>query len=177
MYWRSLPFSFYITIGGARGGVVFVDGKMPLFFRGGSIIIGRRLLFKSRRVRSEFGATKGGSLLVGNRVFINQGCKIVAQKAITIGDDCLIGDFTSILDSNEHEVEPNAGVRMEPVMIERNVWIGRNCLVLPGTVIGENSVIAAGSIVTRSIPPNSVAAGNPAAVIRNITCETGWVRH
>jgi maltose O-acetyltransferase len=68
-------------------------------------------------------------------------------------------------------------VRKEPVMIERNVWIGRNCLVLPGTVIGENSVIAAGSIVTRSIPPNSVAAGNPATVIRTITCETGWVRH
>jgi acetyltransferase-like isoleucine patch superfamily enzyme len=175
-YWRSLPFSLYITIAGAHTSVVFLEGKSPLFCRAGRVTIGRRLLFKSRQVRSEFGATKGGYLLIGNRVFINQGCKIVAQKFISIGDDCLIGDFTSILDSNEHEVSPMSGVRKEPVTIGRNVWIGRNCILLPGTDIGENSVIAAGSIVTQSIPPNCLAAGNPARVIREIVVPPGWVR-
>jgi acetyltransferase-like isoleucine patch superfamily enzyme len=176
IYWRSLPFTLYIAAAGAHTGVVFLEGKVPLFFRGGEVTIGRRVAFKSRQVRSDFGATKGGHLTIGNHVFINQGCKIVAQKFISIGDDCLIGDFTSILDSNEHKVDPNGGVRKEPVTIGRNVWIGRNCLVLPGTDIGENSVIAAGSIVTRSIPPNSVAAGNPAKVIRSIAEQPGWVR-
>jgi acetyltransferase-like isoleucine patch superfamily enzyme len=175
-YWRSFPFNLYIAIAGARGGVVFVEGKSPLFRGGGSIVIGRRLLMRGRQVRSEFGATKGGRLLVGDRVFINQGCKIVAQKSIAIGDDCLIGDFTAIMDSDEHQIAPASPVRKEPVTIGRNVWIGRNCLVLPGTVIGENSVIAAGSIVTHSIPPNSLAAGIPARVIREIEDQPGWVR-
>jgi acetyltransferase-like isoleucine patch superfamily enzyme len=176
VYWRSLPFTLYIVSAGARTGVVFLEGKAPLFCRTGKVTIGRRLLFKSRQVRSEFGATRGGHLLIGDRVFINQGCKIVAQRSISIGDDCLIGDFTSILDSNEHEVAPTYGVRKEPVTIGRNVWIGRNCIVLPGTEVGENSVIAAGSIVTQSIPPNSLAAGVPAKVIRSLAVEPGWVR-
>jgi acetyltransferase-like isoleucine patch superfamily enzyme len=175
-YWRSLPYSLYLAVAGARTSVVFLEGKSPLYCRAGRVVIGRRLLFKTRQVRSEFGATKGGYLLIGDRVFINQGCKIVAQKFISIGDDCLIGDFTSILDSNEHEVAPNSGVRKEPVTIGRNVWIGRNSVLLPGIDIGDNSVIGAGSIVTQNIPANSLAAGNPARVIREIAVQPGWVR-
>jgi acetyltransferase-like isoleucine patch superfamily enzyme len=95
---------------------------------------------------------------------------------IVIGDDCLIGDFTAIMDCDEHRIGPGSPVRKEPVTIGRNVWIGRNCLILPGADIGENSVIAAGSVVTHSIPSNSLAAGVPARVIREIQDQPGWVR-
>jgi maltose O-acetyltransferase len=84
----------------------------------------------------------------------------------------LIGDQVTILDCDFHEISPitrmNGVGPIEPVVIGDNVWLGSRVMVLKGVTIGENSVVAAMSVVTKSIPPNSIAVGNPARVIRSI---------
>lgn len=111
-------------------------------------------------------------ITVGACTQMSNNVSIVAMGKISIGAHCLIGDMTQILDCDAHEIEPNkrgAGVGpIEPVSIGDNVWIGSRVLILRGVVIGNNSVIGAGSIVTRSIPPNSLAVGAPAKVVRQI---------
>lgn len=109
---------------------------------------------------------------IGTRTSLSNNVSIIACTAVTLGEECLLGDGVSIMDSDFHRVEP--ACRREPpendapVSIGRNVWLGSRVMVLKGVSIGDNSVIAAGSVVTRSIPANSLAAGNPARVIRPI---------
>jgi len=116
---------------------------------------------------------KGGSLYVGDNSFIGQGSIIVAKRQITIGSDCLIANNVSIRDQNHSFgvgiLTRNAGFTVKPVEIGRNVWLGSGVVVLPGVRIGDGCVVGAGSIVTKSLPPNSIAVGNPACVIRTIT--------
>jgi len=112
------------------------------------------------------------TICIGSRTMMSNNVSIIAVKSIIIGERCLIGDQTAIYDCDFHEIDPKqrtAGVgSIEPVTIGNNVWIGSRVLILRGVTIGDNSVIAAGSIVTRSIPPNSLAAGVPAKVIRSL---------
>jgi maltose O-acetyltransferase len=97
---------------------------------------------------------------------------IVAMQAITIGRNCLIGDNVMITDCDFHNIDPKTRHDQvhitKPVDVGDNVWLGSRVIVLKGVAIGRNSVIAAGSVVTRSIPPNVIAAGSPARVIRSI---------
>jgi maltose O-acetyltransferase len=172
-YWRSLPFSLFV----GHNGLLFVDGMSPVFYKEGRIDIGRRFVVRNRQTRSEIGAKENGELVIGDNVFVNQGCSIVAYHRISIGDNCLIGDFTSIMDTDSHELGPGLGVKTEAVEVGHNVYIGRNCILLPGVSVGDNSVIAAGSIVTKDVPPSCVVAGNPARQIRALPVEEGWVRH
>ena len=86
------------------------------------------------------------------------------------GDQVMIGPNVSILTSG-HPVEPSrrrSGVVAKPVVIENNVWIGAGAIILGGVTIGENSVVAAGAVVTRDVPRDTLAGGNPARVIRSI---------
>lgn len=111
-------------------------------------------------------------ITIGAHTQISNNVSIGAMGKISIGTHCLIGDMTSIIDCDFHEVDPSkrgAGIGpIEPVSIGDNVWIGGRVLILRGVSIGNNSVIGAGSIVTKSIPPNSLAVGIPAKVIRKI---------
>lgn len=115
----------------------------------------------------------GAVIDVGAHTQMSNNVTIVAMGKISIGEHCLIGDMTSIIDCDFHEIEPDirgsGGVGpIEPVSIGDNVWVGSRVMILRGVVIGNNSVIGAGSIVTKSIPPNSLAVGIPARVIREI---------
>jgi acetyltransferase-like isoleucine patch superfamily enzyme len=120
----------------------------------------------------------GGSIVIGIGVGLN-GTTITSRKRIEIGDGTMIAPNTIIVDTDFHLPWP-VEKRWHPspedrdktdasIQVGKNVWIGMNCLVLKGVTIGENSVIAAGSIVTRSLPPNCLAAGNPAVVIKMFT--------
>jgi len=111
---------------------------------------------------------RDAKLTLGDKVFLNQGVRIACTNEITIGDNALIGDETVILDSDYHGVA-EAQTKSAPVHIDRDVWLGTRVIVLRGVTIGEGSVVGAGSVVTRSIPPRSFAAGVPARVIRNLT--------
>ena len=108
---------------------------------------------------------------LGNRVSINQNCTFLAHARITVGDNTLIGPNVTIITVNhDYRLE---GVLVQtahsllPVNIGENVWIGANVVVLPGVTIGNNAVIAAGSIVTKDISEGVIVGGNPAKLIKN----------
>ncbi len=117
-----------------------------------------------------FYTTGGVDIRVGRNVFINQNCTFHDLGGIFIADDVLIGPNVSIITSG-HPVEPSqrrACVIARPVVIERNVWIAAGATIIGGVTVGENAVVAAGSVVTRDVPPNRLVAGNPASVIRAV---------
>ncbi|MBM6699438.1 sugar O-acetyltransferase [Bifidobacterium pullorum subsp. saeculare] len=118
---------------------------------------------------------------IGDRVFANFNFTVLDCAPVTIGDDVLFGPNVSLLppmhplrwqDRNVREREDGSTYDYEygkPIVIGSNCWFGGNVTVLGGVTIGEGCVIGAGAVVTRDIPPNSVAVGNPARVIRTIT--------
>jgi maltose O-acetyltransferase len=113
----------------------------------------------------------GYRIRVGARTFVNYGLVALDVASIEIGDDVQIGPNVQLL-TPTHPLEPDARrakwEAAEPIAIEGNVWLGGGVIVLPGVMIGENTVVGAGSIVTKDLPPNVVAAGNPARVVRSI---------
>ena len=114
----------------------------------------------------------GKNITLGKNVFLNSGCHFQDQGGIEIGDHTLIGHCV-VLTTLNHDIAPkNRGtVIPKPIKIGKNVWIGSNVTVLPGVTIGENSVIAAGAVVTKDVPANTVVGGVPAKVIRSFTEE------
>ena len=111
----------------------------------------------------------GKNIHIGNGVFINSGCKFQDQGGIYIGDGALIGHNTVLATLNHGMLPEERGDLIpRPIHIGKNVWIGSNSTILPGVTIGDNAVIGAGSIVTKDIPADMIAVGNPAKVIRSI---------
>lgn len=119
-----------------------------------------------------FRANWGGkNLHLGNNVYINFNLTIVDDGQIYIGNKVMIGPNVTIATAN-HPLEPELREKQLQynldVHIEDNVWIGANAVIVPGVTIGKNSVIGAGSVVTKDIPENSVAVGNPCKVIKKL---------
>jgi acetyltransferase-like isoleucine patch superfamily enzyme len=115
----------------------------------------------------------GKNIRIGARVFINQNCTIYALAEVTIGNDVMIGPNVSLITS-EHPVAPSqrrAYLLGRPITIENGVWIAAGAIVIGGVTIGENSVVAAGSVVTHDVAANTLVGGNPARVIRSIEGE------
>ena len=112
-----------------------------------------------------------GRLVLGDDVDLGRGVMITTTGGVTIGDRALIGYDSKILSAN-HVVPRGrgrvftSGHTFAPVIIERDTWLGANVVVLPGVTIGEGAIVAAGAVVTKSIPPFTIAAGVPAVVIR-----------
>jgi len=122
------------------------------------------------RLIPPFYTAYGFEIRVGQRVFINQNCTLYDLAEITIGDDVLIGPNVSLI-TEGHPVAPSqrrAYVVAKPIVIERNVWIAAGATIIGGVTVGENSVVAAGSVVTKDVPPNTLVGGNPARIIRSI---------
>lgn len=118
--------------------------------------------------RCEFGF----NISIGDNFYANFDCIMLDGNRIDIGNNVYIGPRTSIFTANHaiNSEERNAGgCYARPVTIKNSVWIGGNVTILPGTTIGMNSIIGAGSVVTHSIPANVIAAGIPCKVIRTIT--------
>ena len=112
----------------------------------------------------------GDEIRVGRNVFVNQNCTFYDLGGLDIRDDVLIGPNVSIITA-VHPLEPSkrrAATIGKPIVIEKNVWIAAGATIIGGVTVGENSVVAAGSVVTRDVPPNTLVGGNPARVIRSI---------
>src|ERR1700677_1594997 len=117
-----------------------------------------------------FYTTGGDEIRVGHNVFVNQNCTFYDLDRLDIADDVMIGPNVSIITSG-HPLEPSqrrAATIGKPIVIERNVWIAAGATIIGGVTVGENSVVAAGSVVTRDVPANTLVGGNPARVIRSI---------
>lgn len=117
-----------------------------------------------------FFTTGGLDISVGRNVFVNQNCTFYDLGGLDIADDVMIGPNVSIITSG-HPIEPSRRrdfVVAKPIAIGRNVWIAAGATIIGGVTVGENSVVAAGSVVTRDVPPNTLVGGNPAKVIRSI---------
>lgn len=146
-----------------EGEVILSDG-IHLGFHGAPRIGSGEILLQAR--------DKEAKILIGAGTATSNNVSMIAMESIRLGKDCRIGDMTMILDCDFHEVDPvtrNEGPgTTAPVALGDNVWIGSRVIILKGVTIGDNSVIAAGSVVTKSIPANTVAAGIPAKVIREL---------
>lgn len=111
----------------------------------------------------------GKNLHIGKNVFINSACQFQDQGGIMIGDNCHIGPKTVIATINHGlKAKDRLILYLDPVVLEENVWTGANVVILPGVTVGKNSVIAAGAVVREDVPPNTVVAGVPAKVIKEI---------
>ncbi|MDE7395248.1 MAG: sugar O-acetyltransferase [Clostridiales bacterium] len=116
-----------------------------------------------------FNADYGQNIKIGKRVFINSGCCFQDQGGIEIGDDVLIGQQVVIATLN-HDLNPEqrASMMPAPVKIGNRVWVGAHATILAGVLVGDNSVIAAGAVVTKDVPANVVVAGVPAKIIKQL---------
>src|SRR5215472_6542101 len=154
----------------------FLRSKKP-----GAVVIGKHV---SCYAGCSFAIGNDGQCAVGDFTLLN-GALIMAEEKIEIGSHCLVSWNVGIADSDFHPLEPaqrlidaqalapyfknrppRPTLQTAPVIIRDNVWIGMNAVILKGVTIGENSVVAAGSVVTKSIEPNTVVAGNPAVVVK-----------
>lgn len=141
----------------------------PSIYNGGTMVIEDRVRLVSTTARLELAASKGATLRIGAGTLVNYGCSIAANSLIDIGARCNLGTHVIIMDSDYHHVElerRNERPAPMPVVIEDDVWLGARVIVLRGVRIGAGSVIGAASVVTRDIPPRSVAVGHPAKVVR-----------
>lgn len=111
----------------------------------------------------------GKNTRIGRNVFINFDCTILDLGGITIEDDVLIAPKVNLL-SEGHPISPENRQSLVPghIHIKRNAWIGANATILPGVTVGENAVVAAGAVVSKDVPDNSVVGGIPAEIIKTI---------
>lgn len=111
----------------------------------------------------------GKHITIGKNVFINFDCTFLALGGITIEDDVLIGPKVSVITEN-HPLNPEErkGLTGKPILIKKNAWIGANATILPGVTIGENAVVAAGAVVSKDVPDNTIVGGIPAKFIKNV---------
>jgi acetyltransferase-like isoleucine patch superfamily enzyme len=142
-----------------RAGILIVLGGFPLpaIENRGRIEIENCTLFSGSRLE----CWPGARISIGNGTYLNRGVEVVAAQSVTIGRDCMIARDAIIMDTDQHEL-PGSGLKAAPVTIGDRVWIGARAIVLKGVTVGSDSVIGAGSVVTRDVPAGGVVAGVPA---------------
>ncbi|WP_445632297.1 sugar O-acetyltransferase [Nostoc sp. DSM 114161] len=114
----------------------------------------------------------GSNIFAGDKLYLNYGCVILDCNTVRIGDNVLCAPYVQIYTAyhpTEPEIRLSGRELAAPINIGNNVWIGGNAIICPGVTIGDNTTIGAGSVVTKNIPENVIAAGNPCRVIRNLS--------
>ncbi len=106
---------------------------------------------------------------IGKQVFINSGCSFLDLGGITIEDQVMLAPQVKLV-TETHPLDPGTrkGLITRPILIKRNAWIGVGATILPGVTVGENSVVAAGAVVSKDVPDNTVVGGIPAKVLKQI---------
>jgi len=134
-----------------------------------SEIIGTAL-DESTAIFAPFYTNFGRFIKIGKNVFINHACSFLDMGGITLEDHVLIGPKVNLITEN-HPLNPadRRSMLCKPILIKRNAWIGAGATILPGVTIGENAVVAAGAVVSRDVPDNTVAGGVPARLIKTIS--------
>jgi acetyltransferase-like isoleucine patch superfamily enzyme len=107
---------------------------------------------------------RSNAKVILGKVFLNSGVSITCFSQVIIEDETMVGSQTEIMDNDWHGIDGNPA-KTKPIHIGKHVWIGIRCIILKGVTIGDCSIVGAGSVVTQSIPPNTIFAGNPAKQI------------
>lgn len=157
--WR-LSWSF------TRAGVCKVTPGWPfpkIMNAGGRIEVSDCRFFPGVRIE----CWKGAEVKIGKGTYLNRGVEIVAAQSVSIGADCKIARDVIIMDTDQHPVN-DAAIPMKPISIEDRVWLGSRAMILKGVCIGHDSIVGAGAIVTKSVPPYSVVVGPAARIIRTL---------
>ncbi len=135
----------------------------------GTMVIGDRVRFLGHQVPVELIAARGAQLRIGARTLINIGTSINAQRSVTIGEDCNIGHYVLIMDTDFYEVSDRAKkAEPSPIHIGNRVWLATRTTVLKGVTIGDGAIVAAGSVVAVDVPPYTMVGGVPARVIKKL---------
>ncbi len=181
--WKTLLYRGYLKVTGVPCGKNLKVYGYPFIlpFRRGQISLGSNVVLRSARMSNPVGLnhrcmirtiTPDAQISVGDEVSMS-GTTLLARKGITIGRAVMIGANCTIVDSDLHPLDAaeraagkTEGIRSETVVIEDGVFLGMGVLVLKGVRIGRNTVVGAGAVVSGSLPPDTVAAGNPARVIK-----------
>jgi len=123
----------------------------------------------STRIFVPFYTNFGRHITLGKNVFINHACTFLDLGGITIEDEVQIGPKVNLITEN-HPLDPTdrKSLDLGAIVVKRNAWLGAACTILPGVTIGENSVVAAGAVVTKDVADNTVVAGIPAKMVREI---------
>ena len=123
----------------------------------------------STTVLAPFSTNFGKHTTIGKNVFINHGCSFLDLGGITIEDDVLIGPQVKLVTEN-HPVDPSnrKSLDLKSIHIGKNVWLGAGAIILPGVTVGENSIVAAGAVVTKDVPSNTIVGGVPARFIKKL---------
>lgn len=167
-------------------GVVFgkniqIPSKVLWLIRGARITIGDNFYLSSgngvnpiaSNLQADVYVEPGANLTIGNNVGMSS-TRLWIHESARIGNNVKIGGCVLITDTDAHPMDymarrsSNEGTKSAPVVIEDDVWIGAHCIILKGVTIGARSIIGAGSVVTKSIPADCVAAGNPCRVIKSL---------
>ena len=123
----------------------------------------------SVRMFPPFYTAFGKTTRIGKEVFINFGCTFLDQGGITIEDGVFIGPGAKLLtEGHPEQPEIRHTLQTQPIVIRRNAWIGAGAMILPGVTVGENAIVAAGAVVTKDVPDNTIVAGVPAKTTRGI---------
>lgn len=157
---QNIKFLSYSRKFSSIGRGLYIIGK-PLIHGEGKIFAGKNLYLRSLAHRIEIFADKDAVINIGDNVTINQAVTLASKKMITIGNSTVIGDQTTIYDTDWHGIDRNE-IKTSPVVIGEHVWICAKSIILKGVEVGDNSIIGAGSVVTHEVKPNTIVAGNPA---------------
>ena len=149
--------------------VLWVGGwpKPKVINRGGTLHSGGCALWSGVRLE----VAEGAVLSIGKGTYLNRNTVVVCHESVEIGAGCMVSWDVVIMDTNDHKV-PGSSPAAGAVTIGSGAWIGCRAIVLPGVTIGPGAVIGAGSVVTRDIPANSVAVGQPARVVRYLSASS-----
>jgi acetyltransferase-like isoleucine patch superfamily enzyme len=164
-----------IYISNSVGNLPLINGH-SFIQNSGQMIIGDYFSLNSNPIPAYITVGKNGKLTIGNNVFINYGVNIGCESKITIGNNVLIGDLSTIIDCDYHQVDSQNDVKSKEVIIGDNVWISRMCNILPGVKIGNNSVIGVGSVIIKDVPNDVLVAGVPGKIIRKLDIPLNWIR-
>lgn len=158
-----------------------IPGKVFWLIGGGKLKIGDNFYFSSgdavnpmmSNLQGAVYVEPGAELTIGNNVGMSS-TRIWVHDSVAVGDNVKIGACVLITDTDAHPMDymvrrtSNKGTKSAPIVIEDDVWVGAHSIILKGVTIGARSIIGAGSVVTKSIPADCVAAGNPCRVIKNL---------
>jgi acetyltransferase-like isoleucine patch superfamily enzyme len=165
--WNYLITRFYLRKAAKLHGIVFTKRK-PDIEVSGHLEIGKLVRIWSNVNRCRLSVKKGGKLIIGDNCRLN-GPIIAASNEIRIGNNCRIAPQVYLMDGDFHGVEDRLQEgKVKPIIIEDDAWVATRAMVLKGVTIGKGAVVAAGSVVTKDVPPYTMVAGVPAKEVKKI---------